>query len=219
MSVTSSLTPLMVENSCATPSMRTLVTAAPGPGTTAAPAEASCRTCNRSRGRAARATRRRRNGPTCSEGCSRSASSARCRWPAGASCSSSSSRSSATSRITPGDRFARQATTQGPRGGDEGSRWNPGKDLSFVPLRPERVLEVRYDHMEGTRFRHPPQFVRWRPDREPGSCGYAQLERPVRFEARGRAGRTRGTWRPAPVSHEIRDSAVTDCVAPIGSHW
>ncbi len=65
--------------------------------------------------------------------------------------------------------------------GHEGSRWNPGKDLSFVPLRPERVLEVRYDHMEGARFRHPPQFVRWRPDREPASCGYAQLERPVRF--------------------------------------
>ena len=65
--------------------------------------------------------------------------------------------------------------------GHEGSRWNPGKDLSFVPLRPERVLEVRYDHMEGTRFRHPPQFVRWRPDRDPASCGYAQLERPVRF--------------------------------------
>ena len=60
-----------------------------------------------------------------------------------------------------------------------GSRWNPGKSLSFVPLRPERVLEVRYDHMEGSRFRHPPQFVRWRPDREPESCGYAQLERPV----------------------------------------
>jgi ATP-dependent DNA ligase len=66
----------------------------------------------------------------------------------------------------------------GPEGG---SRWNPKKDLSFVPLRPERVVEVRYDHMEGARFRHPPQFVRWRPDREPASCGYAQLERPVRF--------------------------------------
>ena len=60
-----------------------------------------------------------------------------------------------------------------------GSRWNPGKSLSFVPLRPERVLEVRYDHMEGTRFRHPPQFVRWRPDRDPESCDYTQLERPV----------------------------------------
>jgi ATP-dependent DNA ligase len=63
-----------------------------------------------------------------------------------------------------------------------GSRWNPGKDLSFVPLRPERVLEVRYDHMEGVRFRHPPQFVRWRPDRDPASCGFAQLEVPVRFD-------------------------------------
>jgi ATP-dependent DNA ligase len=63
-----------------------------------------------------------------------------------------------------------------------GSRWNPDKDLSFVPLRPERVLEVRYDHMEGTRFRHPPQFVRWRPDRDPSSCGFAQLEVPVRFD-------------------------------------
>jgi ATP-dependent DNA ligase len=63
-----------------------------------------------------------------------------------------------------------------------GSRWNPGKDLSFVPLRPERVLEVRYDHMEGARFRHPPQFVRWRPDRDPVSCGFAQLEVPVRFD-------------------------------------
>jgi ATP-dependent DNA ligase len=63
-----------------------------------------------------------------------------------------------------------------------GSRWNAGKDLSFVPLRPELVVEVRYDHMEGSRFRHPPQFVRWRPDREPESCGYAQLEVPVRFD-------------------------------------
>jgi ATP-dependent DNA ligase len=62
-----------------------------------------------------------------------------------------------------------------------GSRWNPKKDLSFVPLRPERVVEVRYDYLEGARFRHPPQFVRWRPDREPASCGYAQLEQPTPF--------------------------------------
>ena len=75
---------------------------------------------------------------------------------------------------------AGEATARASRGA--GSRWNPGKDLSFVPLRPERVVEVRYDHMEGPRFRHPPQFVRWRPDRDPASCGYAQLERPVRFE-------------------------------------
>jgi ATP-dependent DNA ligase len=63
----------------------------------------------------------------------------------------------------------------------EHSRWNAGKDLSFVPLRPERVVEVRYDHMEGTRFRHTAQFVRWRPDREPESCGFAQLEEPVSY--------------------------------------
>src|SRR6476469_8774898 len=68
---------------------------------------------------------------------------------------------------------------QGPEGG---SRWNPKKDLSFVPLRPERVVEVRYDYLEGARFRHPPQFVRWRPDRDPVSCGYAQLEQPAPFE-------------------------------------
>ncbi len=61
------------------------------------------------------------------------------------------------------------------------SRWNADKDLSFVPLRPERVLEVRYDHMEGPRFRHTAQFVRWRPDREPRSCTYAQLEEPVSY--------------------------------------
>ena len=63
-----------------------------------------------------------------------------------------------------------------------GSRWNPKKDLSFVPLRPQRVVEVRYDYLEGARFRHPPQFVRWRPDRDPVSCGYAQLEQPAPFD-------------------------------------
>ena len=62
------------------------------------------------------------------------------------------------------------------------SRWSSGKDLSFTPLRPERVLEVGYDHMEGTRFRHTAQFKRWRPDREPASCTYEQLEEPVRFD-------------------------------------
>jgi len=62
------------------------------------------------------------------------------------------------------------------------SRWSQGKDLSFVPLRPERVLEVAYDHMEGRRFRHTAQFRRWRPDREPESCGYEQLEEPVSYD-------------------------------------
>ena len=64
----------------------------------------------------------------------------------------------------------------------QASRWNAGKDLSFVPLRPERVLEVRYEHMEGTRFRHTAQFSRWRPDRDPASCGFAQLEEPVSYD-------------------------------------
>jgi ATP-dependent DNA ligase len=68
-----------------------------------------------------------------------------------------------------------------PRKG-EGSRWNNGKDLSFTPLRPERVVEVRYDYMEGVRFRHTAQFVRWRPDRTPESCTYAQLEQAVDFD-------------------------------------
>jgi len=64
---------------------------------------------------------------------------------------------------------------------NEASRWNAGKDLSFVPLRPERVVEVRYDHMEGRRFRHTAQFSRWRPDRNPRSCSYEQLEQPLTF--------------------------------------
>ena len=66
--------------------------------------------------------------------------------------------------------------------GSNTSRWNPGKELSFVPLRPERVVEVRYDHLEGRRFRHTAQFVRWRPDRDPRSCTYAQLEETVTFD-------------------------------------
>jgi ATP-dependent DNA ligase len=61
------------------------------------------------------------------------------------------------------------------------SRWNATKDLSFVPLRPERVLEVKYEHMEGTRFRHLAHFVRWREDRTPESCTYEQLEQPLTF--------------------------------------
>ena len=56
------------------------------------------------------------------------------------------------------------------------SRWNRGKDLSWEPLRPERVCEVAYDHMQGTRFRHGAQFVRWRPDKRPSDCRYDQLE-------------------------------------------
>jgi ATP-dependent DNA ligase len=62
------------------------------------------------------------------------------------------------------------------------SRWSGGKDLSWVPLRPERVVEVAYDHMQGDRFRHTVQFRRWRDDRDPSSCTYAQLEEPVTFD-------------------------------------
>ncbi len=64
----------------------------------------------------------------------------------------------------------------------ESSRWNRGKDLSFQALRPELVVEVAYDHLEGARFRHTAQFVRWRPDRDPASCTYAQLDRPVAYD-------------------------------------
>lgn len=77
-------------------------------------------------------------------------------------------------------RWAEEEVARARKG--EGSRWNPTKDLSFVPLRPERVVEVRYDYMEGPRFRHTTQFVRWRPDRDPESCGYEQLEIPARLD-------------------------------------
>jgi ATP-dependent DNA ligase len=62
------------------------------------------------------------------------------------------------------------------------SRWNTGKDMSFVPLHPELVVEVAYDHMEGSRFRHTAQFRHFRVDRNARSCTYEQLERPVRFD-------------------------------------
>jgi ATP-dependent DNA ligase len=59
------------------------------------------------------------------------------------------------------------------------SRWNAGRDLSFEPVRPELVCEVSYDHLQGDRFRHATSFVRWRPDRVPTSCTYAQLDTAV----------------------------------------
>ncbi|MFI1721660.1 ATP-dependent DNA ligase [Streptomyces sp. NPDC020489] len=63
------------------------------------------------------------------------------------------------------------------------SRWSGKKDLSWVPLRPDRVAEVAYDHMEnGARFRHTARFRRWRPDRTPDGCTFAQLEEPVRYD-------------------------------------
>lgn len=65
--------------------------------------------------------------------------------------------------------------------GGTASRWNADKDLSFEPLRPELVVEVAYDYMEGARFRHTAQFRRWRPDRDPKTCTFAQLDRPVTY--------------------------------------
>jgi ATP-dependent DNA ligase len=56
------------------------------------------------------------------------------------------------------------------------SRWSAGKDLSWEPLRIERACEVKYDHMQGDRFRHAAQFLRWRPDKPPAACRYDQLE-------------------------------------------
>jgi len=56
------------------------------------------------------------------------------------------------------------------------SRWSQGKDLSWEPLRPELVVEVAYEHMQGARFRHMSQFRRWRTDKRPSDCTYAQLE-------------------------------------------
>ena len=62
------------------------------------------------------------------------------------------------------------------------SRWNRGKDLSWEPLRPERVVEVAYDHLQGDRFRHATTFVRWRDDKAPADCRYDQLEETAAFE-------------------------------------
>jgi len=66
--------------------------------------------------------------------------------------------------------------------GAGGSRWAPGKSLGFVPLVPRQVAEVRYDHLEGHRFRHTAHFRRWRPDRDAASCTYAQLDEPVGYD-------------------------------------
>jgi ATP-dependent DNA ligase len=83
------------------------------------------------------------------------------------------------------------STTRMPGGHN---RWTAGKDLSWEALRPERVCEVTYDHMQGDRFRHAAIFARWRPDRAPHTCGYDQLEVTPPFELSkvfGASGRTR----------------------------
>jgi ATP-dependent DNA ligase len=68
-----------------------------------------------------------------------------------------------------------QASTTGRMPGAQ-SRWSAGKDLSWEPLRVERVCEVKYDHLQGDRFRHAAVFLRWRPDKNPSDCRYDQLD-------------------------------------------
>jgi ATP-dependent DNA ligase len=72
-----------------------------------------------------------------------------------------------------------EAHQEGKRLPGAGNRWNANKDMSWEPLRLGLVAEVAYDGMQGDRFRHATQLVRWRPDREPRSCTYDQLDRPV----------------------------------------
>jgi ATP-dependent DNA ligase len=66
----------------------------------------------------------------------------------------------------------------------DGNRWNPARERKFVALSPERVVEVRYDHMDGGFLRHPATFVRWRPDRDAVSCDFSQLEQPAAIDVR-----------------------------------
>ncbi|HWD06752.1 MAG TPA: ATP-dependent DNA ligase [Amycolatopsis sp.] len=101
--------------------------------------------------------------------------------------------------ITDGERhpWVGDAVREGQRIPGGITRWR-SKEQPWVPLRLERVVEVSYEHTEGgdpARFRHTAQFVRWRPDREPASCGYAQLDEPARYDLaavfRGEVVRTR----------------------------
>jgi ATP-dependent DNA ligase len=78
--------------------------------------------------------------------------------------------------------WAAAAEASGQRIPGATSRWNRGKDLSWQPLRPERVAEVAYDHLQGDRFRHGTTFKRWRPDKPPAECRYDQLEETPAYE-------------------------------------
>ena len=75
-----------------------------------------------------------------------------------------------------------EAAARGQRMPGATSRWNRGRDLSWEPLRVERVCEVAYDHLQGDRFRHATTFLRWRPDRPPTDCRYDQLDVTPPFE-------------------------------------
>jgi ATP-dependent DNA ligase len=86
--------------------------------------------------------------------------------------------------------WAGDAVTQRMPGGQ--SRWSAGKDLSWEPVRIERVCEVKYDHMQGDRFRHASTFQRWRPDKEPMECTYEQLEVTAPYELQKVFGEPKG---------------------------
>ena len=115
------------------------------------------------------------------------------------------------------------ASAQGQRLPGATSRWNRGKDLSWEPLRPERVCEVAYDHMQGARFRHAAQFVRWRPDKSPrtaanDSWSHARYELERVFGARG-ASRARDRSRvPAPPRAGVRSGDVAQ-IDPDAVTW
>jgi len=109
------------------------------------------------------------------------------------------------------------------RAPEGGSRWNPKKDLSFVPLRPERVVEVRYDYLEGARFRHPPQFVRWRPDRDPrrgvGRGRALRASRGPPHSGRISSARRPQPW-PAAVSPQTKPQRDEDrAIVPKSTIW
>jgi len=78
--------------------------------------------------------------------------------------------------------WAQAAEASGQRLPGATSRWNRGKDLSWEPLRLQRVAEVAYDHLQGDRFRHGTTFLRWRPDKQPSDCRYDQLEETAAYE-------------------------------------
>ena len=78
--------------------------------------------------------------------------------------------------------WAEEAAASGQRVPGATSRWNRGRDLSWEALRPERVVEVAFDHLQGDRFRHGTTFVRWRPDRRPQDCRYDQLVETPAYE-------------------------------------
>jgi ATP-dependent DNA ligase len=96
-----------------------------------------------------------------------------------------------------------EANATGQRRPGASSRWNRGKDLSWEPLRPERVCEVAYDHMQGSRFRHAAQFRRWRPDKRPQDCRYDQLEVTPAYELE----RVFGARDPGPLPPEARQGS------------